>query len=342
MKKNNENSDEEIIDKKKFRIPLALDMSNTLVLPSDAEKGNKYCCPACHEPIILRKGNVYAAHFSHHISSICTSETILHLTAKMLIQKAVRDWNSGNNDAPFIIRKCIICESDIITKLHKMITDAELEYRIENGLVADVALMSKSELKAIVEIRVTHAVDENKVSNITVPFIELDGETVIKEPNLWKTIAHNSPRNICNNCEDKYKKFMLKVKCMAERNKIILPTDFYRYSICSCYRCKRQIIVYAWPKNDIVNFDDDNVETQSSPMPEPIPCTIQYRYSKFFDSYDWVNTCPYCNCTQSDYHLFLDHTFNCMRFNNDFNEDFVLDIKKNAYGVYEKGLLNTI
>jgi competence CoiA-like predicted nuclease len=67
-------------------VPVALDNNRSLIKPESAEKGNNYFCPACGEPVILKKGDVRVPHFAHKISETCNQETIIHKTAKLLIQ----------------------------------------------------------------------------------------------------------------------------------------------------------------------------------------------------------------------------------------------------------------
>jgi hypothetical protein len=335
----NNNLIEETTSGKKFKVPLALDNNDELIQPVDAVKGQEYRCPLCHDMVILRKGNIKVAHFAHHISSTCTSETILHLTAKMLIQKAVKTWRSGESSAPVTIRKCKICDGDLETPLNKQVTDAILEYRLSNGLIADVALMTNNNPIAAVEIRVTHAVDKKKAGELQIPFIELNGEDVIKDHYTWRAIAHNSQLRVCANCKDIYKKFMIKVSNIASNTNITLPTEFYRYSICSCYRCKKHIIVFTWPKE---NDDDDENENTEIVLPKPMPRTLQYRYSKMAHSKYLANTCPYCNALQGDFFLHSEPEapFFCMGYDNNFSTDFTEDILKFAQYASELGLLD--
>lgn len=65
---------------------------------------------------------------------------------------------------------------------------AILEYRMPEGSIVDIALMVANEAAAAIEIRVTHAVDENKAKSLSVPFIELDGQAVIENPTIFQPI----------------------------------------------------------------------------------------------------------------------------------------------------------
>jgi len=76
---------------KSLRIPVALDEHKQMCYPKDAERGKGYFFPFCGEAAIFRKGSIKIEHFAHKASLICNQETIIHITAKLLIQKAVND-----------------------------------------------------------------------------------------------------------------------------------------------------------------------------------------------------------------------------------------------------------
>ena len=128
-------------------------------------------CPACKRPVVAKnQGLVRGHHFSHYQSEDCEhcNETQLHLTAKALIEK-----------------------SDTITlpeitypydqKYHRSswqenIFNVELEKRVDS-IIPDVLVTTSSYGKYIIEICVTHAVDENKrnkIHQLGISAIEVD------------------------------------------------------------------------------------------------------------------------------------------------------------------------
>jgi len=163
-------------------IPFALDEKNRLYSPQDAQKGKSYFCPSCRKPVLLRRGDIKAAHFAHKADAACSQETVVHETAKLLIQKTIRDWKSGYSGAPIVRRECSVCFSTADQPLPEKVEDAVLEHRLPNGLIADVALVTDNTVQAVIEIRVTHAVDADKASRLQTPFIELDGNEVLSDP----------------------------------------------------------------------------------------------------------------------------------------------------------------
>ncbi|MHB9131913.1 MAG: competence protein CoiA family protein [Armatimonadota bacterium] len=316
-----------------FRVPLALDENRMLSRPEDAVKGQVYYCPSCGDAVILRKGEIKVAHFAHKVSNTCSQETILHQIAKLLIQQAVQEWKSGKANAPILRRGCRVCYKGIDMPLPDRIDTALLEYRLPDGSVADVALLEGNEVVAAVEIRVTHAVEEEKAKRLPVHFVELDGESVIANPQVWMPVSHNLTTLTCTMCGDTYRKFWTKAKIIAERMRITLPTSYYRYGICDCWRCGKEILVFLWPK--------DGLHDAKTPSGMPMPKTIQLRYSKMAHGEYWVNTCPFCNSIQGDFFLYMepDSPFFGTHISGESPEDFKHDMMKIAFLAYSLGLL---
>ena len=103
--------------------------------------------------------------------------------------------------------------------------------------------------------------------------------------------------NVCKQCEEVYKKYNQKVKQISNDTKIVLPeTGYYYYGIVDCWKCKKEIIVFAW--EEWGEWDEEK------PQEIPIPSTIKFMYSKTAVAKYWVNTCPYCNAIQGDWFLF--------------------------------------
>lgn len=306
-----------------FKVPFAFDENRTLFNAEAAVKGPKYFCPACGNEIILRKGKIKIAHFAHKAIDSCSRETVIHKTAKYLVHSAITNWKMGNSSSPLVKRKCNICHTTIEQPIPDKVESAIIEYRLPCNFVADVALMAQEQAAAAIEIRVTHAVDELKSTSISVPFIELDGNEVLAAPYLWNPIVDKFRSFKCKTCDDNLVKMNKKIFSIATSKGISLPTSFYRYSICHCWKCNEPTIVYTWPSTD-------NGEIL---LKEPKPASIQYRFSKTTQSKYWANTCINCNSLQGDFFLFNEpdgpfYGFNC---GADTPEDFHEDQIKLAY-----------
>ena len=282
----------------KLRVPFAFDNEKLLYDPQAAEKGKHYFCPACQDTVILRKGEIKTAHFAHKASETCNQETILHKIAKQLIVDVISNWKSGKIAAPILKRRCEICRQFKDQPIPDKVEHAMLEYRIADGFIVDVALIVESKPAAAIEIRVTHAVDENKAKLLSIPFIELEGQAVLENSTVFEPIRDHFLPFTCGTCKRAKEQFQARATEIAKQTGIELPNRYYRYGFCKCWKCKREIIVFAWPKASEWN--------NSAPKVKPVPRTIQYRYSKTVGGKYWANTCPRCNSIQGDWFLFSD------------------------------------
>ncbi len=184
-----------------FQVPLALNAFGTLIQPGHADKACQYRCPACHEPVILRKDDVKMAYFAHRASNVCGEERIIRQAAMLLIQQAIRAWKKNMVGAPTILRSCATCENIIETSLSRHITDAVLEHQLTDGSVVDVALLCGESVIAAALIRVNHAIEERVMRRLPVPCIELAGEAVIVNPLTWEPLAHSMRAFTCPKCQ---------------------------------------------------------------------------------------------------------------------------------------------
>lgn len=316
-------------------IPYAVDSEQQLYSPETAQKNKNYFCPACKDSVVFKQGKVKTAHFAHKISNICNQETITHKTAKLLIQKAVHEWKSGKVKSPTIQRLCQICRMSINQLLPEKVDSAFLEYRLIDGSIVDVALLVGETAQAAIEIKVTHAVDELKINRLSIPFVELDGYELIKNYSVWKPITDKFKPIICKECKLAYSKFKDKANHVAKASRIELPAEYYRYSFCRCWKCTREIIVFAWPKKEM--------HSDLAPKLKPHPRTIQYRFSKTVGGKYWVNTCPYCQAIQGDFFLYSepDSPFFALNFEEkeDSSTKFNKDMIKIAVYALQIGLL---
>jgi hypothetical protein len=166
-----------------FVVPVARDGRGRLVAPEDTAKGTRLRCPACDGVVDLHAGEKKRRHFHHRAgSSACTSESVLHLSAKRLVVQAVDDWLAGAAPAPAFIRSCAHpdCPAKTEQPLPKKVGRAASEHRLRSGHVADVALLARAgDLPiGVIEILFSHAVDEEKAFEIGIPWVEVDAAQV--------------------------------------------------------------------------------------------------------------------------------------------------------------------
>lgn len=144
-----------------LKVPLAFDQRGDEVRPESAQKGLAYSCASCRNKVFVKKGSKKRAHFTHYNNpDYCdfARETEAHLRAKWLIKSAVE---SGN--IPFrFLRECHRCQR-IGKQPFPSGLRVKLEYLLPSGHRADVALLdTNDQIRAIIEVFETHAVDEYK------------------------------------------------------------------------------------------------------------------------------------------------------------------------------------
>jgi|GEM_PF-624552 len=294
-----------------LKIPCAVDEAGKIFLPGEAEQGGRYFCPNCGNPVIFRKGEVRTPHFAHKKSATCNLETVLHKSAKIFIRETVMKWLHDGFPAPMIYRTCEKCGTEQGIPLQK-VDDAILEYQLGQYRV-DVALLACGKPVLGVEIFVTHEVDEQKFKNLEVPFIELEAFSVLENPGHLHPRRTTLKKFTCKSCREKQehqekkkqqakKRHDEKVQELALRDKIELPKKNYLVGINRCWKCNEEILVFAWSAPP---WQDPPTFWQKDPPPEPKPVTIQYRLIRTDKGQDkfWLNVCPFCDSTQSFYHL---------------------------------------
>jgi hypothetical protein len=305
-----------------LKVPFAVDENGVLVDPSGSEKGKSYSCPACGVPVVFKKGAVKVPHFAHLTGTNCSQESIVHKTAKRLVQQMVINWRSGSSSAPVVLRVCRVCGEHIEQPLPDKVTSALLEYRLLGGRIVDVALMSGDQPVAAVEIRVCHAVDDVKSADLPVPFIEVDGVQLLSNPALWVPIVDKFKSPPCPSCTEVFERFKKATSKIAKENGVTLPTEYFDYSYMNCWRCGKRIIVYRWPDK----------------IPKPKvgsffrPKSIQYRFSKTVNRKYWSNTCVYCHSLIGDWFLTKDPESPFGYWVDDYYDraNFISHLKENA------------
>lgn len=159
-----------------LRLPYGL-KENELVTIDDVESGLKCncVCPNCKQPLIAKKGEVKEHHFSHYKVSDCGKaiETVTHRLSKGFIEKA-KFFTTPPIYFPDT-RVSIVEESQV------PIDDVKLESRL-GFIVPDIIIVSGSKI-LIVEVRVTHGVDEqkaHKIRSLKLPAVEVFAGQLIK------------------------------------------------------------------------------------------------------------------------------------------------------------------
>lgn len=281
-----------------FRVPHGLTADGRLVSATEAVRTKAYACPVCDSRLSLHAGPIVRRHFAHLPAAVCAPETVVHHTAKHLIAQAVSDWRSGTGPVPTIGRPCSRCRQGYTYQaLPERITGSRVEYRLADGLVADVALLEGEKLAAIVEIFVTHTVDDRKAIRLDrLPWVELHGPSVILDPLRWHPMATGNLRpsrdRPCEECMAMEKRLEQQVEQVARHWRIDLPGKPYRVVVHDCYRCGTDILLFDW----------GGMWGAQKP-PYPVPWTVKPTFSQTIGRTYWMNTCPKCKAKQGDHFI---------------------------------------
>jgi hypothetical protein len=308
--------------KSDLKVPLAKDSNGIFICPKDAVKGDQYFCPGCNDEVIFNKGKIKQPYFSHKVSDNCSNETIIHKTAKGKIVQIVTDYCNNNADSPLIVRACPDCSKITEETLSTTITSAEEEKKLNSGYIADVVIKEHDDIELAVEIKVTHAVDKTKETNIGVPFLELSGASIVEFGMRWIPLLDRLGKFECQHCEDSINKHMDLITQIADATDVTLPGAFFRTSYLVCWKCRKYILVFSWPHELYIDKEIEKIK----------PRTIQTTYSKAAGHKYKGNICPFCDSLQGDFYLYNEPDGPFFEFNCGDNnpESFQEDMKSLA------------
>lgn len=282
-----------------FKVPYGLDDSGELVSASNASKGNIYACPCCKDSLVFRDGATRSRHFAHPSSSNCSFESILHITAKRLINDVITKNALGFTEIE-LTNCCKNCGVKFNSKLPINTFTSAGEEIIVGEYICDVVGYRENTIALGVEIFNTHKVGVVKGDNLSIYWIELKAEDVLLEPTKWAPTQGKLKQSFCGDC----KHHMQHILYTADRwgvnrslYSLVKNPDVSAFIADTekCFKCKEEIPVFWWKG---VPFCEET-------PPEPRPHTIKYKYSKKFGGSYWVNTCANCSMLQGDNFIFL-------------------------------------
>lgn len=163
---------------------------------------------------------------------------MVHRAAKLLIAQWVKQGKTLK-----VIRRCLICMQ---TGEQLVPADAaQAERRLPSGRVADIALLQGGRVAMAIEVHVTHAVDARKAGEMGIPWAEVQGEEVLRRPELLRLSKDRLTPFRCAACEAKLQdRHGAAVRLAAERG-VSLPSG--GVAVHPCYRCRRDLLVSAGP-----------------------------------------------------------------------------------------------
>ncbi len=99
--------------------------------------------------------------------------------------------------------------------------------------------------------------------------------------------------------QEKNKKiFDCAVAAIAEELQIEVPKAVYRYAAYTCWSCKKNMLVYAWPPN-----------REHFPIEDPPsgrPTSIKWVETRNSETSYWGNVCPRCNKVQGGWYVHVE------------------------------------
>lgn len=207
-----------------IKLPYGL-KNETLVHISDAQQGLACdcVCPACKQPLVARKGILKVHHFAHHRSVECAKavETALHLASKQILMEC------REIAIPGVTIELTTRHWMLITGARTIPLEAVHEEHRTEDIVPDILAYSGG-TPLMIEINVTHGVDEAKLAKIRrlgISAIEID----LFPPVICRTFSHDELLDavvrqtynktwIHNVKADKFKRLLLRT---GERKKTI-------------------------------------------------------------------------------------------------------------------------
>ena len=236
-----------------IKLPIAIRDNKTIMISdlTEDERGLKCrCyCPYCNKQLVAKLGKVREHHFAHNShNNVCTygTETGLHKLAKEILEaanyillpplKVVYKSKSTNpndfhicykNKTPY--KNKTYDSSQVIIESDKLYYDSvKIENRlgnIHNGVIIPDIIIYKKNIPLIIEIAVSHKVDENKLKKIKNKNISAI-EILLKQEDLFSLSKEELTNEIINNIKNKYWLYNRKAenkifKIIGDNNSII-------------------------------------------------------------------------------------------------------------------------
>lgn len=129
-------------------------------------------CPACGAKLIAKKGKVKQHHFAHYRIKECKGylETTLHLASKEILK------NNSQIALPFYNIEKGVYENNRVFNYRTCILEKSVK-----DIIPDAQLIFSDKHKIFVEIKVTHGIEEEKLSklkDLNISTLEIDLEKV--------------------------------------------------------------------------------------------------------------------------------------------------------------------
>lgn len=192
-----------------IRYPIAANGNGRAVSIQDAESGVSYKCFGCEEPMMAKRGQQRAWHFAHKppTSGCADPDRALHETAKALVVQGLTDAQANGTEY-CVGFACRACKKSLAWNIARPGTTIAVERSIVEGTRSDIVIDRGPKGPLIVEVVVTHDVEEPtraryKNSGIPVFIIHPEWDTVAeltRAVNAAEMINVSAVR--CRGCQD--------------------------------------------------------------------------------------------------------------------------------------------
>lgn len=171
-----------------------------------APRGERYRCPQCLEPVVLKRGEVRRAHFAHSADSLCAGESVEHRAAKRLAAQRLREQLEQRGSLAWLVACAgadAPCPTDArLERMLALLSWADVREEVTVGAYrADVAVLGASgEPLFALEVFHMHRVDAEKATGLRLPWIEVTSAALLERKALLA--LHGSGSKLrCAACE---------------------------------------------------------------------------------------------------------------------------------------------
>lgn len=312
-----------------FGVPYARTEDGELADPATVERKHQFFCLQCDEPVVLKRGEVRAPHFSHYPNANCSGESVEHLAAKLKLQTYLQSLQGTSTplqlytqcDGYFEGHQAFQCRTKELLSVEVSLggfEDAVLEHPYKEFRL-DVATLKESRVIAAFEIFETHRVSREKADAITVELYEIEARSVLYS-DQWRLVGEHVVQR-CERCQasflthqEAYQKHQEQVEKERQRQ---LENERERQRV---YRFVRDYFMKHVGSVDLLRqtaFKFEGMATRCLRCKRAIVTLVIHNRTRFHDAAEllaqtpiirlwspedrpgsyFVNACPYCGRT---------------------------------------------
>jgi len=232
-------------------------------------------------------------HFSHNENANCSQESVLHKTAKYLLEANIKE-----SSKPTVSWDCPTCQKPHSSDLFATTTTLCVEQHLGTCKPDITARAENGVIKAFIEVVVRHDPEPyvyETAKALSIPVIEFRLKKIEELQELREKELKASKVSICitPKCQ----------KCgQPLESKSIMLWEF------QCWQCKQRM-PFAWADWNGVFQSPEQFSDEEIRLATEAGAKIEFRYSKMAGCSYHANICPFCYALQGDFYLH-DHLCN--------------------------------